>query len=359
MKKRNKQQTYITISRILLIFSTILIVFSFFAPNLLTQPSEIWDFRNTGPIGDTIGGIMNPFIAIAGVISTFVAFLIQVQANKLQREQFMKSLNKNIIDDRIDSYNKLCLMKIDIDEIIKDINGRISYLDSYMSKIRENPYNYTALYRTTLRRYDRMASIERLAIYKGFQTFLDNDWIQMFNKLYVTLDYIPDAFNELYGIVKYHNDDIFNEKKKIKELCFSLEQGCASYLELERNTDIQMTIQSLLNEYQEFVLQKVKESYYLKLHEILRNYGDKIKIYGPSFPQKVENIYDIIIQILRIFNEIKQKTELQLLPELEKFKENISQKEDSPKYKLQQIGNAIQIALEKTSVKNLQQEYYN
>lgn len=130
MEKRNKEQTYITISWLLLILSAIFIVFSFFAPSLLTQPSENWDFRNTGPIGDTIGGIMNPFIAIAGVISTFVAFLIQVQANKLQREQFMKSLNKNIIDDKIDSYNKLCLMKIDIDEIVKDIDGRIRYLDS-------------------------------------------------------------------------------------------------------------------------------------------------------------------------------------------------------------------------------------
>lgn len=354
-----KDKTYIVISWALLVFSSILIVFSFFAPSLLTQPSESWDFRDTGPIGDTIGGIMNPFIAIAGVISTFIAFIIQVRANNLQREQFMKALDKNIIDDKIDSYNKLCLMKIDIDEIIKDIDGRIRYLDSYMSKIRENPYNYTVLYRTTLRRYDRIASIERLSIYKGFQNFLGDDWILMFNKLYVALDYIPDAFNELYGIVKYHNDDIFNEKSKIKELCYSLERNCVSYLKLKRNTELQITIQSLLNEYQAFVLQKAEESDYLKLHEMLRKYIDKIKLYNSYLPKKVESIYDIIIQILRIINEIEQKTELQLLPGLEKFKENISQKEDSPKHKLLQIGNAIQIALGKTSVKNLQQEYYN
>lgn len=228
-----------------------------------------------------------------------------------------------------------------------------------MSKIRENPYNYTVLYRTTLRRYDRIASIERLSIYKGFQNFLGDDWILMFNKLYVALDYIPDAFNELYGIVKYHNDDIFNEKSKIKELCYSLERNCVSYLKLKRNTELQITIQSLLNEYQAFVLQKAEESDYLKLHEMLRKYIDKIKLYNSYLPKKVESIYDIIIQILRIINEIEQKTELQLLPGLEKFKENISQKEDSPKHKLLQIGNAIQIALGKTSVKNLQQEYYN
>src|SRR5689334_2180187 len=52
------------------------------------------DFNKTGPIGDTIGGIMGPFIAIAAAILTFLAFWVQYQANIQQREQFLLSLTK-------------------------------------------------------------------------------------------------------------------------------------------------------------------------------------------------------------------------------------------------------------------------
>lgn len=65
----------------------LLIIISFFAPWVLTQFSII-DFTETGPIGDTLGGIMNPFIAIAGVIVTYLAFYMQYKANQYQREQF-------------------------------------------------------------------------------------------------------------------------------------------------------------------------------------------------------------------------------------------------------------------------------
>lgn len=34
------------------------------------------DFSETGPIGDTIGGIMNPFIALVGILLTFLASLL-------------------------------------------------------------------------------------------------------------------------------------------------------------------------------------------------------------------------------------------------------------------------------------------
>ena len=56
-----------------------------FAPLVFTLPSSI-DFTNTGQIGDTIGGTMSPFVGIAGVIMTFVAFMMQVRANEIQRD---------------------------------------------------------------------------------------------------------------------------------------------------------------------------------------------------------------------------------------------------------------------------------
>lgn len=53
-------------------------------PWLLAKHSWI-DFSSTGEIGDTIGGIMGPFIAIAAAGLTFIAFWVQYKANILQR----------------------------------------------------------------------------------------------------------------------------------------------------------------------------------------------------------------------------------------------------------------------------------
>lgn len=74
---------------LILFASLIFIIFSFFAPYILSNESN-WDidFTSTGQIGDTIGGIMNPFIALAGVLLTFLAFYIQFKANRLQYNNF-------------------------------------------------------------------------------------------------------------------------------------------------------------------------------------------------------------------------------------------------------------------------------
>lgn len=53
-------------------------------PYLFTRHGLI-DFRETGQIGDTIGGIMGPFVAIIAAILTFLAFWVQYKANEQQR----------------------------------------------------------------------------------------------------------------------------------------------------------------------------------------------------------------------------------------------------------------------------------
>lgn len=74
----------------LAIAAIVIILASCFAPWLFTLPGGI-DFTNTGEIGDTIGGTMSPFVGIAGVIMTFVAFMMQVGANEIQRELLTNS----------------------------------------------------------------------------------------------------------------------------------------------------------------------------------------------------------------------------------------------------------------------------
>lgn len=86
------------------------IIASFFAPLFLTSQTDLkeFDFTTTGQIGDTIGGLMNPFIALAGVLITGLAFYVQYKANELQRELFLLNQEdtKAQLQSQIDYQNK-------------------------------------------------------------------------------------------------------------------------------------------------------------------------------------------------------------------------------------------------------------
>lgn len=84
---------------LLLIITLVLILASCFAPFIFTREAinDDFNFQNTGQIGDTIGGLMNPFITLAGVIVTGLAFYIQYRANVLQREFFVRQQEQSRI----------------------------------------------------------------------------------------------------------------------------------------------------------------------------------------------------------------------------------------------------------------------
>ena len=64
-------------------------------PALLTSRSLI-DFTETGQIGDTIGGIMGPVVAMIAAYLTFIAFWVQKQANEVQRQDIkVERFNSN------------------------------------------------------------------------------------------------------------------------------------------------------------------------------------------------------------------------------------------------------------------------
>lgn len=97
------------LSVVLIFIACLLIVFSFIAPYIFTGK---FIFSNTGQIGDTIGGLMNPFIAIAGVIVTGLAFYMQYLANQIQVDNFntsqkdqLKQSNRDLFIRLIDNLN--------------------------------------------------------------------------------------------------------------------------------------------------------------------------------------------------------------------------------------------------------------
>jgi hypothetical protein len=122
-----------------LIFLSIgLVLLSFIAPLLLTQLKSCIEFNaDTGAIGDTIGGIINPFIALAGVIVTGLAFYMQLKANEIQinnfqvelksqKETFQKQLEIQKEENRFNQfeaqfYEMLRLHKENVNEIEIDL----------------------------------------------------------------------------------------------------------------------------------------------------------------------------------------------------------------------------------------------
>jgi hypothetical protein len=111
------------LSILILIISVLVILFSFIAPLLFVKESNYdLDFSGTGQIGDTIGGIMSPFIAISGVLLTFLAFFIQYKANRLQQDSFREELDvqkeqfkKNQFENQF--YEMLKLHKDNVNEL--------------------------------------------------------------------------------------------------------------------------------------------------------------------------------------------------------------------------------------------------
>lgn len=108
------------------------LMFSFISPFLFTRLSatQDFDFSNTGEIGDTLGGIMNPFIAICGVIVTGLAFYMQYNANRIQVKSFKKEFETQTFENKLQKfesqfYEMLRLHKENVNEIKLET---ISYL---------------------------------------------------------------------------------------------------------------------------------------------------------------------------------------------------------------------------------------
>lgn len=204
--------------------SILVILFPFISPIIFTWTSysEKFDFSQTRPIGDTIGGIVNPFIALAGVLLTFLAFYIQMKANQIQITQFKEGLEKDkelsLLLKRKDCFNKLSLLKVNLTAIASDIESKAENLKEYFDNEKKFPFQTNFLIRTLSKNYSRILEIDRLSIFNGFNKFLSHreSWIKEFCNLYNILDFLPEVFRDLYDKYDYHSKDQFEKKVSVR-----------------------------------------------------------------------------------------------------------------------------------------------
>lgn len=77
-------------------------------PFILTRSSFYlpFDFSDKGQIGDTIGGITSPFVGLLSAYLVYKAFIVQVEANKLQSRNNDFGIAIKLIDDVETRLNK-------------------------------------------------------------------------------------------------------------------------------------------------------------------------------------------------------------------------------------------------------------
>lgn len=113
-----------------------IIILILFLPYLLTLKSCTGiSFNNdSGLIGDTIGGIIGPFVAIVAALLTFVAFWIQYKANKIQVANF-KEQGTDIKIDRFENkfFELIRLHRANVDEITykEKYKGREAFVEMF------------------------------------------------------------------------------------------------------------------------------------------------------------------------------------------------------------------------------------
>lgn len=172
-------------------------------PWLLTSFS-ILDFSDTGQIGDTLGGTMGPFIAMAAAGLTFIAFWVQYKANIHQRqdiavERFERNLFE-LIQLQQEITNGLVIEHCSNGSIVMDVkHGREVF--PYLYEKMKDRYAYSG--------GEEINTFKRILI-------LDEKY--KFNLVAVRqLWFLDHYFRHLYRIFKYIDDAEVELDSKMKK----------------------------------------------------------------------------------------------------------------------------------------------
>lgn len=129
----------------------VFVILAILAPWLLTRSWAEFGFMETGQIGDTIGGIAGPIIAVLAAGLTFLAFWVQYKANNTQRRQLRiqtRQFKKQDRDTKIERfenkfYELLRLHRENISEM--NIADKVRGRKAFVSMFKEFKFAYHVL----------------------------------------------------------------------------------------------------------------------------------------------------------------------------------------------------------------------
>ena len=174
-----------------------------FLPSILTGEGEP-DFSQKGQIGDTIGGIMGPFVAIIAAWLTFIAFWVQFKANIHQRQDIaVERFERNLFE--------LIHLQQEITNglVIEHCNNGSSVMD-----VKHGREVFPYLYEKMKDRYAYSGGEE----INTFKRILLLDEKYKFNLVAVRqLWFLDHYFRHLYRIFKYIDDAEVEFDSKMKK----------------------------------------------------------------------------------------------------------------------------------------------
>lgn len=204
---KNKEiKNWDTVTIILLILSGVIIIFSFFAPYYFTQSAKNsdLDFTATGAIGDTLGGILNPFIALVGILLTFLAFYMQIKANQIQKQIFFDGLNlekeKELKNEKKEHITRLKVVKALLNSMMSFYKLNGEYLNDFIQIEKAKPLAPNIYSSSTSASYQNFLKLDLLETYKSLVYYFQDkevDWEKDFIKVLDYLDFYDKMINEL------------------------------------------------------------------------------------------------------------------------------------------------------------------
>jgi hypothetical protein len=139
IKKKSERKSKIIIFSIFLLSTCALSisVSLFYSDYFLANADKIEiNYSKAGAYGDLIGGIMNPVIALIGIIAASLAFYAQYKANQQVQEQFTKQEKKDYIQNFENKLFKLIEFQ---NQIVQDIDMDIwIFNDKIINEIISN-----------------------------------------------------------------------------------------------------------------------------------------------------------------------------------------------------------------------------
>jgi hypothetical protein len=162
--------------KLALFLSIIALIVTAFMPYLLTRSLGLTSFIETGPIGDTIGGITAPFTNIIGSVLVFFALKAQIASNEMTRKQFEQQ--------SVDEFERKNLI----------------YISEQLNIIRQDINDFRYTYTITKRENTKIVSKEELS-FKGSSA-------------------ISSFIGDLKHFDSKHNEDsdVFESNSKVAEL---------------------------------------------------------------------------------------------------------------------------------------------
>lgn len=204
---KNKEiKNWDTVTIILLILSGVIILFSFFAPYYFTQSAKNsdLDFTATGAIGDTLGGIMNPFIALVGILLTFLAFYMQIKANQIQKQIFFDGLNlekeNELANEKKEHITRLKVVKALLNSMMSyyKVNGK--NLNEFIQLEKGKPLAPNIYASSTSASYQNFLKLDLLETYNSLVYYFqdkDVEWEKDFIQVLDYLDFYDKMIIEL------------------------------------------------------------------------------------------------------------------------------------------------------------------